>query len=192
MGIGFGLSTQEADQLYALAEVANTRGKASTSDMLYAMHQEDAQTGKPLPYMTYNKDQLVSAFKSIMGTVKGVVFYGSAPAATTSTDLGDSVLVASFTSGNWAGELQAIDQGYKRPVDLQHLEGDRADAVHPQRVDRGRQQEHDGLQRQHPERRQLAVQAARRHHPLHSGGGGQIRRTFTPSTNTTVSSATRQ
>ncbi len=110
VGIGFGLSSQEADQLYALAEVANTRGKASTSDTLYAMHQENAVTGTPLPYMTYNKDQLVEAFKSIMSNVKGVAFYGSAPAATTSTDLGDSVLVASFTAGNWAGELQAISK----------------------------------------------------------------------------------
>jgi Tfp pilus tip-associated adhesin PilY1 len=109
VGIGFGLQPVDAEQLYVLADVANTRGKASTSDQLYPMHQED-KTGKAQPYMTYNKDQLVEAFKSIMSNVKGVVFYGSAPAATTSVDLGNSVLVSSFTSGTWGGELQAISK----------------------------------------------------------------------------------
>jgi hypothetical protein len=107
IGVGFGLPEGEDEQLYVLADVANTRGKASTSDSLYAMHQEDA-SGKARPYMAETKDQLIDAFRIIMNQVKGAVFFGSAPAATTSTDLGDMVLLASFNAGNWTGDLQAV------------------------------------------------------------------------------------
>jgi len=106
IGVGFGIPEGEDEQIFALAEVANARGKASTSDSLYAMHQEDA-TGA-LPYMATNKDQLMNVFRTIMNSVKGAVFFGSAPAATTSTDLGDMVVLASFNAGNWTGDLQAI------------------------------------------------------------------------------------
>jgi hypothetical protein len=108
IGIGFGIPEGEEEQIYALAEVANTRGKESTSDSLYAMHQEDAATGKGLPYLATNKDQLMNIFRTIMNSVKGAVFFGSAPAATTSTDLGDMVVLASFNAGNWTGEIEAI------------------------------------------------------------------------------------
>ena len=108
IGVGFGIPEGEEEQIFALAEVANTRGKASTSDSLYAMHQEDAATGKGLPYLATNKDQLMNVFRTIMNSVKGAVFFGSAPAATTSTDLGDMVVLASFNAGNWTGDLQAI------------------------------------------------------------------------------------
>ena len=108
VGVGFGIPEGELEQIYALAEVANTRGKASTSDSLYAMHQEDAATGNGLPYLATNKDQLMDVFRTIMNSVKGAVFFGSAPAATTSTDLGDMVVLASFNAGNWTGEIEAI------------------------------------------------------------------------------------
>ena len=107
VGVGFGLPEGEDEQLYVLADVANTRGKASTSDNLYAMHQEDTG-GKARPYMAETKDQLIEAFRIIMNNVKSAVFFGSAPAATTSTDLGDMVLLASFNAGNWTGDLQAV------------------------------------------------------------------------------------
>jgi hypothetical protein len=107
VGIGFALPEWESFQLYALADQANKRGKASTSDALYAMHKED-ETGKALPYLAYNKNQLTNAFRDIVSQVKGSVFYGSAPAATTSTDLGDRVLVASFVGRQWTGELEAL------------------------------------------------------------------------------------
>jgi Tfp pilus tip-associated adhesin PilY1 len=72
------------------------------------MHQEDAATGKGLPYLATNKDELMDVFRTIMNSVKGAVFFGSAPAATTSTDLGDMVVLASFNAGNWTGEIEAI------------------------------------------------------------------------------------
>ena len=106
IGIGFGLAEDETEQLYAFAETANTRGKASSADGIYPMHQEVA--GKGIPYMTKNKDELMNAFRTIMNSVKGAVFYGSAPAATTSTDLGDLVVLSSFNAGNWTGEVEAI------------------------------------------------------------------------------------
>jgi hypothetical protein len=107
IGVGFGLSPDEAGQLFAMAEVANARGKASNSDYLYAMNPEDA-SGQVKPFMAGNQKELMDAFKSILTNIQGVSFYGSAPAATTSADLGDAVMVASFTSGSWSGELQAI------------------------------------------------------------------------------------
>ncbi|TFG42253.1 MAG: hypothetical protein E4H48_04905, partial [Syntrophobacterales bacterium] len=107
IGVGFGIPEGEEEQIFTLAEVANTRGKADTSDSLYAMHQEDA-TGKGLPYLATNKDELMNVFRTIMNSVKGAVFFGSAPAATTSTDLGDMVVLASFNAGNWTGDIEAI------------------------------------------------------------------------------------
>ncbi|MCU0936650.1 MAG: PilC/PilY family type IV pilus protein, partial [Gammaproteobacteria bacterium] len=108
IGVGFGIPEGEEEQIYTLAEVANARGKASTSDGLYPMHAEDPATGKGLPYLATNKDQLLDVFRSIMNNVKGAVFYGSAPAATTSTDQGDVVILSSFNAGNWTGEIEAI------------------------------------------------------------------------------------
>ena len=107
VGIGMGLSLASSEQLYVLADVANTRGKSSTDDMLYALHEEDLQ-GRPVPYLSYGKNDFMKYLGNIMSKVKAAVFYGSAPAATTSTDLGDMVLVSSFKSGNWTGELEAI------------------------------------------------------------------------------------
>ena len=106
IGIGFGLAESETEQLYALAETANTRGKASAGDSIFPMHQEVG--GEGVPYIASNKDELMDAFRTIMNNVKGAVFYGSAPAATTSTDLGDIVILSSFNAGNWTGEVEAI------------------------------------------------------------------------------------
>jgi type IV pilus assembly protein PilY1 len=106
IGVGFGIPEGEIEQIYTLAEVANARGKASTSDSLYAMHPEDANGA--LPYLATNKDELMNVFRIIMNNVKGAVFFGSAPAATTSTDLGDMVVLASFNAGNWTGDIEAI------------------------------------------------------------------------------------
>ncbi|MCK7507674.1 MAG: hypothetical protein MZV70_28930 [Desulfobacterales bacterium] len=78
------------------------------SDSLYAMHQEDAAPARGCPTWPTNKDELMDVFRTIMNNVKGAVFFGSAPAATTSTDLGDMVVLASFNAGNWTGEIEAI------------------------------------------------------------------------------------
>jgi hypothetical protein len=109
IGIGFGVPEGEQEQIYAFADVANTRGKAADDDSLYAMHPED-ETGKAIPYIATSKDELMDAFRTIMSNVKGAVFYGSAPAATTSTDLGDTVILSSFNAGNWTGNVQAISK----------------------------------------------------------------------------------
>jgi hypothetical protein len=107
VGIGFGLPEWESYQLYALADQANQRGKASENDDVYALHKVDEE-GRALPYLAFNKNQLSRAFRDIVSQIKGTVYYGSAPAATTSTDLGDRVLVASFVGRQWTGELEAI------------------------------------------------------------------------------------
>ncbi len=107
VGLGFGVPLGEQEQIYAFAETANLRGKAYPDDTLYAMHIEDA-AGNAIPYLATNKRDLVDAFRTIMNNVKGAVYYGSAPAATTSTDLGDMVLLASFNAANWTGDLQAL------------------------------------------------------------------------------------
>jgi hypothetical protein len=107
VAIGFGLSEVDAAQLYALADVANRRGEAATGDTLYAMHTRD-ESGKALPYLTFDKEGLIAALRTVTNSIKGAVFYGSAPAATTSTDLGDMVLVSSFDAGNWTGDVRAI------------------------------------------------------------------------------------
>ncbi|MFO7708365.1 MAG: PilC/PilY family type IV pilus protein [Desulfobacterales bacterium] len=109
VGIGFGVPQGEQEQIYAFADVANTRGKAQDDDTIYAMHPED-ETGKAIPYIATSKDELMEAFRTIMSNVKGAVFYGSAPAATTSTDLGDTVILSSFNAGNWTGNVQAISK----------------------------------------------------------------------------------
>ncbi|MEJ5357745.1 MAG: PilC/PilY family type IV pilus protein [Desulfobacterales bacterium] len=107
VGLGFGVPLGEQEQIYAFAETANLRGKAYPDDNLYAMHVEDA-SGNAIPYLATNKNDLMDAFRTILNNVKGAVYYGSAPAATTSTDLGDMVLLASFNASNWTGDLQAL------------------------------------------------------------------------------------
>jgi len=107
VGLGFGVPLGEQEQIYAFAETANLRGKAYPDDTLYAMHAEDG-SGTAIPYLATNKNELIDAFRTILNNVKGAVYYGSAPAATTSTDLGDMVLLASFNAANWTGDLQAL------------------------------------------------------------------------------------
>jgi hypothetical protein len=109
IGIGFGVPEGDQEQIYAFADAANTRGKAADDDSLYAMHPE-GEDGTAIPYIATSKDELMNAFRTIMSNVKGAVFYGSAPAATTSTDLGDTVILSSFNAGNWTGNLQAISK----------------------------------------------------------------------------------
>lgn len=109
IGIGFGVPEGDQEQIYAFADVANTRGNAVSDDSLYAMHPV-AEDGTAIPYIATSKDELMEAFRTIMSNVKGAVFYGSAPAATTSTDLGDTVILSSFNAGNWTGNVQAISK----------------------------------------------------------------------------------
>jgi hypothetical protein len=107
VGIGFGVAPEESTQLYAMAQVANDRGNAQSDDYLFALNPLD-EDGNASPYFALSKDDLISAFRQITGSVKGAVFHGAAPAATTSTDLGDVVIVASFDAATWSGDVSAI------------------------------------------------------------------------------------
>ena len=89
-----------------MADESNAAGDASSDDYLYAIHQ--VVDGEAQPFFAETKEDLVNAFRMITNSVKGAVFYGSAPAATTSTDLGDVVIVASFDAANWNGDVSAI------------------------------------------------------------------------------------
>ncbi|UCF92968.1 MAG: hypothetical protein JSW39_02090 [Desulfobacterales bacterium] len=107
VAVGFGLPPDEAEQLYAMAQAANQKGEAFDTDEIYALHDEDA-AGNGRPFFANNKQELIDTLNRITDRVKGVVFHGSAPAPTTSADLGDVVIVAKFDASRWTGDLDAI------------------------------------------------------------------------------------
>jgi hypothetical protein len=107
IGVGFGLNKKDAEQLYEMVRVANERGKASETDDLYDLHEEDTSS-VPQPFFANNKQELTKALNEITESVKGAIFHGSAPAPTTSADLGDTVIVAHFDASRWTGDVQAI------------------------------------------------------------------------------------
>jgi len=102
--VGFGID--DATQIQELARVANERGHSSTTDSLYALHNEVAAVGQP--FLANNRDELLASLKTITESVKANIFHGSSPAPTTSSDLGDSVLIAKFDASDWTGDLVAI------------------------------------------------------------------------------------
>jgi hypothetical protein len=106
IAVGFGLPEDEAGQLFEVSREANTRGGASDTDAIYALHDEDSSGG--VPFFANNKEEFLNALKSITDSVKGAIFHGAAPAAATSTDLGDVVIVAKFDGARWTGDVQAI------------------------------------------------------------------------------------
>ncbi len=106
IGVGFGLDPSEAAQIYKMAEVANAEGAADDDDDIYALHEEVG--GVAQPFFANNKQELVDSLNTITENVKGAIFYGSAPAPTTSTDLGDMVIVAKFDASRWSGDLDAV------------------------------------------------------------------------------------
>ena len=106
IGVGFALSQANAGMLYEMSKVANERGNVSEDDNLYALHEEIAGVGQP--FFAYNKKELIDALRTITNSVKGAVFTGSAPAPTTSADLGDTLIVAEFDPSFWTGDLKAV------------------------------------------------------------------------------------
>ncbi len=106
IGVGFALSKSDAGMLYEMSKVANERGNVSEDDNLYALHEEIAGVGQP--FFAYNKKELIDALRTITNSVKGAVFTGSAPAPTTSADLGDTLIVAEFDPSFWTGDLKAL------------------------------------------------------------------------------------
>ena len=108
IGVGFGLDYDDAEQLYVMADVANDKGDDSETDDLYALHEELG--GVAQPFFAFNKQELIDALNTITESVKGAIFHGSAPAPTTSVDLGDMVVVAQFDASRWTGDVNAVTQ----------------------------------------------------------------------------------
>jgi hypothetical protein len=106
IAVGFGLKEEDAGQLYEVSREANTKGEASSTDAIYALHDEDSSGG--VPFFANNKEEFLNSLKSITESVKGAIFHGAAPAAATSTDLGDVVIVAKFDGARWTGDVEAI------------------------------------------------------------------------------------
>jgi hypothetical protein len=107
IGVGFGLEYSEAEQLYEMAKVANEKGEASDTDDLFALHNEDG-SGVGQPFFAFNKQELIDSLNTITERIKGAIFHGSAPAPTTSVDLGDLVVVAKFDAARWIGDVEAV------------------------------------------------------------------------------------
>lgn len=114
IAVGFGLSN--ATQLDAMAQVANDRGNVADDDNLYALHEE--VSGVAQPFLANNKDDLVDALATITESVKAAIFHGSAPAPTTSADLGDTVIIAKFDATDWSGDVEAVTQAPDGDWDL--------------------------------------------------------------------------
>jgi hypothetical protein len=108
VAVGFGLDEEDSGQLYEVSREANLQGNLSEDDDIYALHEEDALGG--VPYFAFNKTELLRALTTISDSVKGAIFHGSAPAAATSTDLGDVVVVAKFDGSRWTGDVEAISK----------------------------------------------------------------------------------
>ncbi len=109
VGVGFGIGP-EGDvraQLQTCAKLANQAGETDPDDMVYAVHMTDAD-GVATPYWADDKAQLKEALTTVVGAIKTGVFYSSAPAAFSSTDLGNTVLLSSYDSTDWSGDLVAV------------------------------------------------------------------------------------
>ena len=120
IAVGFDLAEDDAGQLYEISEVSNTRGAADPDDNLYALHRtveeervvdgETVTVDVGVPFFAYSKQELINSLRSIADSVKGAVFNGSAPAPTTSSDLGHTMIVAEFDPSNWSGDLKAVSK----------------------------------------------------------------------------------
>ena len=106
IAVGFGLPIDQAEQIYEMAKVANEKGNASSTDDIYAMH--DVVDNVAQPFFANSKEELVESLQNITESIKGAIFHGSAPAPTTSVDLGDSVIVAKFDASRWEGDVDAV------------------------------------------------------------------------------------
>ena len=101
VAVGFGIDS--ATQVAKIAEVANARGNAS--DSLYALHEEIAGVGQP--FIAQSGAALKQSLETITSSIKSQLFYGAAPAPTTSIDYGTFVITAQFNAADWSGDLIA-------------------------------------------------------------------------------------
>ncbi len=106
IAVGFDLPIDQAEQIFEMAKVANQKGNASQTDDIYAMHPEVDGIGQP--FFANSKTELIEALNNITESIKGAIFHGSAPAPTTSVDLGDTVIVAKFDASRWEGDVDAV------------------------------------------------------------------------------------
>ncbi|MGD9181370.1 MAG: PilC/PilY family type IV pilus protein, partial [Desulfobacterales bacterium] len=106
IAVGFALPIDQAEQIYEMAKVANQKGDASPTDDIWAMHEVVDDVAQP--FFANSKVELVDALYDITESIKGAVFHGSAPAPTTSVDLGDTVIVAQFDASRWEGDVDAV------------------------------------------------------------------------------------
>ena len=104
--VGFGID--DASQINAVAAKANELGNADDTDALYALHEEVGGVG--VPFIANNETELINTLSTIVDNVKASLFHGAAPAPTTTADLGNMLLVASFDATDWSGDLKAITQ----------------------------------------------------------------------------------
>jgi Tfp pilus tip-associated adhesin PilY1 len=108
IAVGFDLPIDQAEQIYEMAKVANEKGNASAVDDIWAMHEEVG--GVAQPFFANSKTELIDSLNNITESIKGAIFHGSAPAPTTSVDLGDTVIVAKFDASRWIGDVDAISK----------------------------------------------------------------------------------
>jgi Tfp pilus tip-associated adhesin PilY1 len=106
IAVGFALPIDQAEQIYEMVKVANQKGDASPTDDIWAMHEVVDDVAQP--FFANSKVELIDALYDITESIKGAVFHGSAPAPTTSVDLGDTVIVAQFDASRWEGDVDAV------------------------------------------------------------------------------------
>lgn len=103
--VAVGFAIDNAEQINKMAEVANTRGNASATDDLYALHDEQGGVGQP--FIATDKDELVEALETVTSQIKNEIFHGAAVAPTTTKEFGNIVVSSSFNPTDWTGELVA-------------------------------------------------------------------------------------
>ncbi len=96
------------DQILRFADEANAAGDADPNDDIYAIHEEDG--GVAQPFYANSKMELLDALRAVTDNVKGAIYHGAAPAPTTSTDLGDTVIVAQYDAATWTGDVKRVQK----------------------------------------------------------------------------------
>ncbi len=112
--VGFELSN--ASQIDVVARASNERGEESATDKIYAVHKDldDPNNSEPDhedvdAFSAASGEDLKIALEGITSEIKRQLFFGSAPAPSTSVDMGSFVIVAVFNpADNWRGDLKAL------------------------------------------------------------------------------------
>jgi hypothetical protein len=106
-GIGFVLPADEGTCLRKLAEVSNQEAGADPGDSVYALHT--VLGGVAQYYNAGNEAELLETFQAILGNFKRATFFASAPAVS-SLQWKDRILVSSFNTETWTGDLLSIQK----------------------------------------------------------------------------------